>query len=165
MLIYFSRSRGLSLDTGDKASESVVTINFSGMTLDIPGHSLIDSAGRRVKLTRGEFAILAALARRCGWVLSRDQLLDAVSGRNADAFDRSIDNLIARLRRKIESDAKKPRIILTVRGAGYKLSSLEQAAPQLPLTVAHRCSILVLPFANLSGGPELRTAGQLSPPR
>ena len=80
------------------------TIEFSGMRLDVAGHSLFDGAGREMKLTRGEFAILTALARRPGQVLSRDQLLDAVSGRSADAFDRSIDNLVSRLRRKIEPD-------------------------------------------------------------
>jgi two-component system, OmpR family, torCAD operon response regulator TorR len=50
------------------------------MRLDVAGHSLFDDAGRDVKLTRGEFAILTALVRRPGQVLSRDQLLDAVSG-------------------------------------------------------------------------------------
>jgi TolB-like protein/Tfp pilus assembly protein PilF len=90
-------------------------------------------------------------------VLSRDQLLDAVSGRSADAFDRSIDNLVARLRRKIERDRRKPRLILTVRGAGYKLSSRQdvgRSVPPSPAGVGGR-SILVLPLANLGGGSEL----------
>jgi two-component system, OmpR family, response regulator len=79
-------------------SNSVETIGFNGMVLDVAGHSLVDAHEREVSLTRGEFAILVALARRPGQVLSREQLLNAVSGRCADAFDRSIDNLIARLR-------------------------------------------------------------------
>src|ERR1700734_1017332 len=83
-------------------SNLVETIGFNGMVLDVAGHSLVDAGGREVRLTQGEFAILVALARRPGQVLSREQLLDAVSGRCADAFDRSIDNLIARLRGKIE---------------------------------------------------------------
>jgi adenylate cyclase len=132
------------------------TIEFSGMRLDVAGHSLFDGAGREMKLTRGEFAILTALARRPGQVLSRDQLLDAVSGRSADAFDRSIDNLVSRLRRKIEPDPSNPQIILSVRGVGYKLSSGTHVGRAARATsTAYRCSILVLPFANLSGGREL----------
>ena len=76
------------------------------MTLDLAGHSLVGPKGREVQLTRAEFALLAVLASRPGRVLSRDRLLDTVSGRRADAFDRSIDNLIARLRRKIENQGE-----------------------------------------------------------
>ena len=131
-------------------------IEFNGMRLDVAGHSLFDDAGRDVKLTRGEFAILTALARRQGQVLSRDQLLDAASGRSADAFDRSIDNLISRLRRKIEPDPSKPQLILSIRGAGYKLSSGTDAGKAVrDASTAYRCSILVLPFVNLSDGREL----------
>ena len=135
------------------------TIDFNGMRLDPPGRSLRDASGHEVQLTRGEFAILTALARRPGQVLSRDQLLDAVSGRSADAFDRSIDNLISRLRRKIEPDPKKPRLILSVRGAGYKLSPRPDPGKLLLGAAAvPRCPILVVPFSNLSGG-----RGDLSP--
>jgi adenylate cyclase len=132
------------------------TIEFNGMRLDVAGHSLLDDAGRDVKLTRGEFAILTALLRRPGQVLSRDQLLDAVSGRGADAFDRSIDNLVSRLRRKIEPDPRKPRLIVSVRGVGYKFSPRPEAGKALsPVRAVSQCSILVAPFANLSGGREL----------
>ena len=131
-------------------------IEFNGMRLDVAGDSLFDDAGCDVKLTRGEFAILTALARRQGQVLSRDQLLDAASGRSADAFDRSIDNLIPRLRRKIEPDPSKPQLILSIRGAGYKLSSGTDAGKAVrDASTAYRCSILVLPFVNLSDGREL----------
>jgi adenylate cyclase len=126
------------------------------MRLDLPGRSLRDASGHELQLTRGEFAILTALARRPGQVLSRDQLLDAVSGRSAEAFDRSIDNLISRLRRKVEPDAKKPRFILSVRGAGYKLSPRADPGKSPPAAAASpRCPILVVPFSNLSGGREL----------
>ena len=139
-----------------------LSVDFNGMRLDIPGRSLLDPSGREVPLTRGEFSILTALARRPGQVLSRDQLLDAVSGRSADAFDRSIDNLVSRLRRKIEPDPKKPRIILSVRGAGYKFSSRPDAGSALPAAgAAPRCPILVVPFSSPSGGhalSELATA-------
>ena len=140
------------------------TIDFNGMRLDPPGRSLRDASGHEVQLTRGEFAILTALARRPGQVLSRDQLLDAVSGRSADAFDRSIDNLISRLRRKIEPDPKKPRLILSVRGAGYKLSPRPDPGKLLLGAAAvPRCPILVVPFSNLSGGREIsHLAGAVS---
>ncbi len=142
---------------GQDMSHSTETIEFHGMRLNVPGHSLFDASGHEIKLTRGEFAVLAALVRRPGQVLSRDRLLDAVSGRSADVFDRSIDNLIARLRRKIEPDAKRPRIILTNRGTGYKLAPRQEQGPaRMPVhAVPHRASVLMLPFSNLDGGPEL----------
>lgn len=141
-------------------SNTVETIGFNGMVLDVAGHSLIDADGREVNLTQGEFAILVALARRPGQVLSREQLLNAVSGRNANTFDRSIDNLIARLRRKIEQPVKKPRIIVTVRGAGYKFCAQRDLRAALPLS-STREGILVLPFADVGDGRNLRhfTAG------
>ena len=101
--------------------EAAETIAIAGLTLDLARYALIDAHGEEIRLTRGEFAALTALARRPGQVLSRDRLLDAVSGRDANVFDRSIDNLVARLRHKIERDTRRPKIILTVRGVGYKL--------------------------------------------
>ena len=134
-----------------RLSGAIETVHFGGMVLDLAGHSLVDAAGRDVKLTHGEFALLVALARRLDHVLSREQLLDAVSGRSADAFDRSIDNLIARLRRKIECDVKKPRIIMTVRGAGYKLCSSRAS----PMSASARNGILALPLADLGNGRDV----------
>jgi TolB-like protein/Tfp pilus assembly protein PilF len=138
-------------------SDEVASITYKGMTIDIASRSLIDATGCEVRLTRGELAVLAALARRPGQVLSRDQLLDAVSGRSAHAFDRSIDNLIARLRRKIEPDTTRPHLILTVKGLGYRLSSRpDMAEAALPsATVVNRRSIRVVPFADPGGSPVL----------
>jgi class 3 adenylate cyclase/predicted ATPase len=97
-------------------------LTFEEFTLDIGGHQLVDSAGREVSLTRGEFALLVSLARHPGLVLSRDQLLSSAVGYGGDGYDRSIDVMIWRLRRKIERDPKHPRIIVTVPGTGYKLA-------------------------------------------
>src|ERR1700722_10166304 len=146
-------------------SNLVETIGFNGMVLDVAGHSLVDAGGREVRLTQGEFAILVALARRPGQVLSREQLLDAVSGRCADAFDRSIDNLIARLRGKIERHVKKPRIIVTVRGAGYKFCARrDHLHAALPMgSAAARHGILALPLADLGDGRNLRHFTAVSP--
>jgi len=70
-------------------------------------------------VTSRQFVLLLALARNAGRVLSRDFLMDAVKGEPLEAFDRSIDVHISRLRAAIEDDPKNPRRIITVRGAGY----------------------------------------------
>ena len=70
-------------------------------------------------LSAGEFGLLATLASHPQRVLSRDQLLDFARGREAQAFDRSIDVQVSRLRRKIETDPREPALIKTVRGGGY----------------------------------------------
>jgi DNA-binding response OmpR family regulator len=75
--------------------------------------------GAERSLTAHQFALLAALADRAGRVLSRDALMDAVKGEALEAFDRSIDVHISRIRAAIEDDPRHPRRILTVRGAGY----------------------------------------------
>jgi DNA-binding response OmpR family regulator len=100
------------------AGSRLETLAFAGFTLDLAGHVLVDDAGREVPLTRAEFALLLAFADSPGRVLSRDQLRLAVTGEGAEAYDRSIDVMVSRLRRKIERDPKVPRLILTVPGAG-----------------------------------------------
>jgi len=75
--------------------------------------------GQRKSLTGHQFAILLALAERAGRVLSREALMDLVKGTSLEEFDRSIDVHVSRLRALIEDDPKKPRRILTLRGAGY----------------------------------------------
>ena len=76
---------------------------------------------KRVELTHYEFELLAVLARAPGRVLSREQVLDALKGQDYEAFDRSIDVHISKLRAKIERDPRAPRYIKTVRGVGYAL--------------------------------------------
>jgi len=96
---------------------------FAGWTLNIPRRTLTSPAGEDVRLTQFEFELLATLARNPGRVLSRDQLIDHVNGRDRAPNDRTIDVLIGRLRRKIETDPKLPRIIVTVQGVGYVLAA------------------------------------------
>jgi DNA-binding response OmpR family regulator len=79
-------------------------------------------AGRQPALTHYEFELLATLARAAGRVLSREQLLDALKGMEYEAFDRSIDVHISKLRAKIEANPRQPQRIRTVRGAGYLLT-------------------------------------------
>ncbi len=96
------------------------SLQFEGWKLDSGSRSLWDRQGREVHLTRAEFDLLVVLATRPGRAQTRDQLLDTIAGRESAPFDRTIDVLIARLRRKIEPDPKAPKLILTVPGFGYK---------------------------------------------
>jgi DNA-binding response OmpR family regulator len=95
---------------------------FAGFTLDTAARSLTDSQGTDVPLTTGEFELLKVFAEHPGRVLSRDFLLQETRGRDAGPFDRTIDVQVGRLRRKLEEDADDPRIIKSVRGAGYVLA-------------------------------------------
>jgi DNA-binding response OmpR family regulator len=78
--------------------------------------------GRRLELTSYEFALLKALAERPGRVLGREQLLELMHGSSEDAFDRSIDVHVSRLRHKLEEDPRSPRLLKTIRGVGYVLT-------------------------------------------
>src|SRR6516165_4696968 len=89
--------------------------------LDFGGQVFVDGCGREVALTRAESNLLKELASSPCQVLSREKLRRAVAGRGAEPFDRSIDMLVARLRRKIEPDPKVARFLVTVPGIGYKL--------------------------------------------
>lgn len=98
-------------------------IRFESMTLDVAGRSLSDAERGEIPLTRSEFELLAAYLRMPGRALSREHLLDVVAGRRGEPFDRSIDMLVGRLRRKIEIDPKAPRLIVAVPGIGYKFTA------------------------------------------
>jgi DNA-binding response OmpR family regulator len=80
-------------------------------------------AGRPLHLTTAEFVLLRVLAERAGRVLSREQLLDLTKGSSDEAFDRSIDAHVSRLRQKLGDDPRHPRLLRTVRGAGYLFAS------------------------------------------
>jgi two-component system, OmpR family, response regulator len=92
---------------------------FDGYLLDLDGRRLVDPAGEIVPLTVAEFDLLAALVKASGRVLSRDQLLELTHRAPEDVFDRTIDVLVLRLRRKIEPTPHSPRYIRTERGIGY----------------------------------------------
>ncbi len=105
-------------NAGDQSGPAPEVLRFEDRTLDLAGRAFLDADGREVQLTRAEFTLLATFVRRPGRVLSRDELRHAVAGRTSEPYDRSIDMLVARLRRKIEPDPKAPRFILTVPGEG-----------------------------------------------
>lgn len=98
-------------------------IRFDNWRLDAGRQELTGTDGVGIALSTAEFRLLTAFLERPGIVLSRDQLLDLTAGRSAEVFDRSIDNHISRLRKKIEGDPKNPTIIKTHWGGGYSLSS------------------------------------------
>ena len=79
--------------------------------------------GRPLSLTTNEFMLLQVLAERAGRVLSREQLLQLTQGTADEAFDRSIDVHVSRLRAKLGDDARRPRWLKTIRGVGYMLAS------------------------------------------
>jgi two-component system OmpR family response regulator len=94
-------------------------VRVGGCELDLAARRLVDAHGKDVALTAMEFDLLKAFIDHPNVVLSRDRLLTLTRDREWEPFDRSIDIRIARLRRKIEEDPENPRIIQTVRGAGY----------------------------------------------
>lgn len=104
---------------GDTAGTPSEIAEFAGWRFDFAARRLAGQNGDEVELTTAEFDLLRVFIERAGRVQNRDQLLDSTQGRDWSPFDRSIDNLISRLRRKIEADPAKPQLIKTVRGAGY----------------------------------------------
>jgi two-component system, OmpR family, response regulator len=92
---------------------------FAGWNLDLSSRELLSPSGEEVRLTTGEFDLLAAFVNNANQVLSRDKLLDLARNREAGPFDRTIDVQVGRLRRKLEDDPQNPSLIKTVRGSGY----------------------------------------------
>jgi len=96
-------------------------IRAGDLLLDVP-RLKTTIAGRNVDLTPTEFQLVATMARQPGRVFTRAQLLDAVRGVAVESFERAIDAHIKNIRRKLEADSRKPRLILTVYGIGYKFA-------------------------------------------
>jgi DNA-binding response OmpR family regulator len=103
--------------------EPPVGMSFFGWRLDSDGHSLWSPDNEQIRLTGREFQILHALVERRGRILSRDQILDIIADRHWTPYDRSIDVMIAKIRRKLHDDARDTRFIKTIRGIGYMFAS------------------------------------------
>jgi len=99
------------------------TLAFAGWVLDPAKRELTSTSGTPCDLTTGEFDLLVLLASNANRVLSRDQIMDRLRGHDWTPYDRSIDNLVVRLRRKVEPDPERPTLIKTVRGVGYTLAA------------------------------------------
>lgn len=103
-------------------------LRFDGWSIDRGLRELHGPDGTRIAVTGAEFDLLQAFCERPGRVLSRDQLVEVTHGREAGAFERSVDILISRLRRKIERDPQRPEMIKTIRSGGYMFTPSVQAA-------------------------------------
>jgi two-component system OmpR family response regulator len=98
-------------------------LRFADFCLDRAARRVTDGTGRDVGLSTGEYDLLLALLEHPGRVLTRDQLMQRLHGRDAGPYDRAIDVMIGRLRQKIEADPANPELIRSVRGAGYLFST------------------------------------------
>lgn len=103
------------------------SLAFEGFRLELSARRLTDATGAEIALTTGEFQLLRALLQRPQQVLSRDELMTALHGREAGPYDRTIDVAVGRLRRKLESDPSAPSLIKAVRGAGYLFAAAVSA--------------------------------------
>ena len=116
--------------------EAMSPVCFAGLVFDLGACALARESGEAIPLTRGEFRLLRLFVSRPGRVLSRDAILAAVANRPLELFDRSVDALVVRLRRKIEPDPKTPRLIVTVPGEGYRFDGLAPAPRGAPVNGA-----------------------------
>ncbi len=116
-----ARIRAVVRRSKGKAGPARDTVRVGTLAVD-PAARRVTLGGREVALTGYEFALLLALARRAGRILSREQLMELARGSAEDAFDRSVDVHVSRIRQKLGDDPKHPRLIKTVRGAGYVLA-------------------------------------------
>ena len=113
-----ARIRAVLRRRTDGAAPAAQLMRFGKLEIDRDARS-VTVAGQPCELTSYQFDLLIALAERAGRVLTREQIMEAVRGRELEAFDRSIDVHMGRIRAVIEADAKHPKRILTVRGVGY----------------------------------------------
>jgi DNA-binding response OmpR family regulator/class 3 adenylate cyclase/predicted ATPase len=127
-----SRVGEMTATTDNELARVPSVLCIEDCRLDFAGRVFVDACGREVALTRAEANLLRELASSPCQVVSREKLRRAVSGRGADPFDRSIDMLVARLRRKIEPDQKAARFLVTVPGVGYKLMARPRSADARP---------------------------------
>ena len=114
---YGSKPQHLSIGT------ELSQLKFDGWCLDVFQRQLLSDEGVLVSLSNAEFILLEVFLNNPRRVMSRDQLLVLTKGREAEPFDRSIDNQVSRVRKKLEVDPQQPTLIKTVWGGGYMLTS------------------------------------------
>lgn len=126
---------------------------LEGIALDRAARLLRYPAGDEVALSRAEFGALMAFIASPGRVLSRDHLRRAVFGEQSEAYDRSVDMLVSRLRRKIEADPKNPRRIVTIPGAGYRMTVLPRKVTAVAATTVPAVTLTRPPGADAERRP------------
>lgn len=119
------RTHALPPDTQAPTGEAM---RFDRWTLKVAERELVDESGETHELSTGEYRLLMTFLTRPKIVLSRDQLLDLAFDRGTDVFDRAVDTQVSRLRRKIETDARTPKLIKTVWGGGYVFTAAVEKA-------------------------------------
>lgn len=126
-----ARIRAVLRRGGDGAAAVPPTrrFGFDQFVIDIDARRLVDADGRPVTLTSGEFDLLTCFVERPRRVLSRDQILDRLRGRGADPFDRTVDMLVSRLRRKLAAVRPDGELISTVRNGGYLFTATVRPIP------------------------------------
>lgn len=111
------------LNQNSKRISPMKRIMFANWQLDRETHCLIDEDEIAISLSKREYDLLLIFLENPGRILSRDQLMDYLYGKDCDPMDRSIDVLIGRLRKKIEMDPRNPLLLITIRGGGYQLKT------------------------------------------
>lgn len=126
-----ARVRAILRRTTDRATSPTPTrrFQFDNFVVDIDARHLADAAGVAVTLTSAEFDLLTCFVERPRRVLSRDHILDRLRGRSAEPFDRTVDMLVSRLRRKLASVSPEVELISTVRNSGYLFTATVRSTP------------------------------------
>jgi two-component system, OmpR family, response regulator len=119
-----ARIRAVTRRAKGRAGPLLKPVKVGALIID-PSARSVTLRGKAIDLTAYEFALLQALAERAGRVLTRDQLMEFARGSAEESFDRSVDVHVSRLRHKLGDDPKRPRLLKTVRGAGYVLAGEE----------------------------------------
>ena len=117
-----ARIRAVLRRPRDDDTPAEAALTFDGWTLDLVRRELTRADGEAVQLSAGEFGLLRAFVERPGRILTRDQLLEAARGSEADVFDRAMDVQISRLRKKLD-DGSGRDLIITIRGEGYRFDA------------------------------------------
>ncbi len=125
--VVVARVKAVLRRTGALATETAITktsgLHFNGWRLDTDRCQLFNAQHEQIELTQGEYGLLLALMQNARKVLSRERLLELTHSESLEIFDRTIDVLIMRLRRKIEVNPHQPSLIRTIRGVGYVFSA------------------------------------------
>jgi two-component system, OmpR family, response regulator len=119
-----ARIRAVTRRAKGRAGPPQRPVKVGALVVD-PSARSVTLRGKPIELTAYEFALLHALAERAGRILSREQLMEFATGSAEESFDRSVDVHVSRLRHKLGDDPKRPRLLKTVRGAGYVLAGEE----------------------------------------
>ena len=130
------RRYDMAAETRPATAAAPGTVMLDGLHIDLERMAMQDRDGHARSLTTADFKLLRVLIENAGRALSRDRLMDLIDGPAWAPMDRTIDNRVARLRKKIERDPSRPALIRTVRGIGYMLTEPGEPVPARPASRA-----------------------------